>query len=134
MGAPILCAFGVEVTRTFETAGEVYTAEIIGNAIKYSPAGSRIEIPGSQAGAMVTDSVRDEGPRITEGEVNAIFERYYRGSRTQENVPGTGMGLTIARVSSPLSAGGSERRTGRPQARTSRLCCQSRGRQSSRHS
>jgi effector-binding domain-containing protein len=29
-GAPILCDFGVEVTRTFETAGEVYAAETQG--------------------------------------------------------------------------------------------------------
>ena len=29
-GAPILCDFGVEVTRTFETAGEVYSTETAG--------------------------------------------------------------------------------------------------------
>jgi two-component system sensor histidine kinase KdpD len=71
--------------------------QIIGNAIKYSPAGSRIEISGAEEGATVTVSVRDEGPGIAADEVDAIFERYYRGSRTQETVPGTGMGLSIAR-------------------------------------
>jgi two-component system sensor histidine kinase KdpD len=71
--------------------------QIIGNAVKYSPAGSRIEISGTEAGAVVTITVRDEGPGIPPDEVDAIFERYYRGSRTQETVSGTGMGLSIAR-------------------------------------
>jgi two-component system sensor histidine kinase KdpD len=71
--------------------------QIIDNAVKYSPAGSRIEISGTEADAMVTISVRDAGPGIPLDEVTAIFERYYRGSRTQEAVSGTGMGLSIAR-------------------------------------
>jgi two-component system sensor histidine kinase KdpD len=71
--------------------------QIVGNAIKYSPAGSRIEISGTEARAMVTIAVLDEGPGIPADEVDAIFDRYYRGSRTQETVPGTGMGLSIAR-------------------------------------
>jgi two-component system, OmpR family, sensor histidine kinase KdpD len=71
--------------------------QILGNAIKYSPARSGVEISGMETGPMVTISVRDEGPGIPVDEVEAIFDRYYRGSRTQETVPGTGMGLSIAR-------------------------------------
>jgi two-component system sensor histidine kinase KdpD len=71
--------------------------QIIGNAIKYSPAGSRIEISGTRDGALVMIAVRDEGPGIPSGEFEAIFDRYYRGNRAQETVPGTGMGLSIAR-------------------------------------
>jgi two-component system sensor histidine kinase KdpD len=71
--------------------------QIIGNAIKYSPAGSGIEISGTEAGALVTIAVRDEGPGIPLDELDSIFERYYRAGRTQETVPGTGMGLSIAR-------------------------------------
>ena len=71
--------------------------QLISNAVKYSPPGSRIEIAGRESDAIVTIAVRDEGPGIPHDEVEAIFGRYYRGSRSQESVPGTGMGLSIAR-------------------------------------
>ena len=46
---------------------------------------------------MVVISVCDEGPGISPNEADAIFDRYYRGCRVQGSVPGTGMGLSIAR-------------------------------------
>ena len=39
-GAPMLCDFGVEVTRTFETAGEVYATE---------PPGGQVALPSTAA-------------------------------------------------------------------------------------
>lgn len=71
--------------------------QLIGNAAKYSPPNSKIEICVEEANGMVTFSVLDEGPGIPPNELNAIFERFYRGSRAIELVPGTGMGLSIAR-------------------------------------
>jgi signal transduction histidine kinase len=46
---------------------------------------------------MVTIAVRDEGPGIPQTEMEAIFERYYRGTTTHTFISGTGMGLSIAR-------------------------------------
>jgi two-component system sensor histidine kinase KdpD len=71
--------------------------QFLSNAIKYSPAGSRIAISAKESERMIMIAVRDEGPGIPSNELDAIFERYYRGTRTQESVPGTGMGLSIAR-------------------------------------
>jgi two-component system sensor histidine kinase KdpD len=71
--------------------------QLLGNAIKFSPPGSKIAISAQQANETVTMKVRDQGPGVPPDEVVAIFERFYRGRRTQEWSPGTGMGLSIAR-------------------------------------
>jgi two-component system, OmpR family, sensor histidine kinase KdpD len=71
--------------------------QLISNAVKYSPPGSKIEISAKEADAMVTVSVFDQGPGIPPKELNTIFERFYRGSRASESIPGMGMGLSIAR-------------------------------------
>jgi two-component system sensor histidine kinase KdpD len=71
--------------------------QLLGNAVKYSPPETEISISASQLGDTVTIAVRDHGPGIPPDELDAIFERFYRGKRTQESVAGTGMGLSIAR-------------------------------------
>jgi signal transduction histidine kinase len=71
--------------------------QLIGNAIKYSSPGSRIEIAAVETSGMITVTVSDDGPGIPPSEMEAIFERYYRGTRVQHSVAGTGMGLSIAR-------------------------------------
>jgi signal transduction histidine kinase len=71
--------------------------QLLGNAVKYSPPETTIAISASQAGDTVTIAVRDHGPGIPPDELDAIFERFYRGKQTQESVAGTGMGLSIAR-------------------------------------
>jgi two-component system sensor histidine kinase KdpD len=71
--------------------------QLLGNAVKYSPPETTIAISASQAGDTVTIAVRDYGPGIPQDEVEAVFERFYRGKQTQESVAGTGMGLSIAR-------------------------------------
>lgn len=71
--------------------------QLLGNAIKFSPPGSKIAISAQQANDIVTMKVRDQGPGVPPDEVAAIFERFYRGRRTQDWTPGTGMGLSIAR-------------------------------------
>src|ERR1035438_4250005 len=71
--------------------------QLLGNAVKYSPPETTIAISASQAGDTVTIAVRDHGPGIPPDELDAIFERFYRGKQTLESVAGTGMGLSIAR-------------------------------------
>jgi two-component system sensor histidine kinase KdpD len=71
--------------------------QLLGNAVKYSPPETTIAISASQVGDTVTIAVRDHGPGIPPDELDAIFERFYRGKRAQESVAGTGMGLSIAR-------------------------------------
>jgi two-component system sensor histidine kinase KdpD len=71
--------------------------QLLGNAVKYSPPETAIVVSASQTGDTVTIRVRDHGPGVPSDEFEPIFERFYRGKRTQESVAGTGMGLSIAR-------------------------------------
>ena len=71
---------------------------LLGNAVKYAPAGGLIEVGGQANAAAVTVFVRDEGVGISADEQEQLFERFYRvndtlGQRTQ----GTGLGLYLAR-------------------------------------
>ncbi len=71
---------------------------LLGNAVKYAPAGGLIEVGGQANAAAVTVFVRDEGVGISVDEQEQLFERFYRvndtlGQRTQ----GTGLGLYLAR-------------------------------------
>jgi two-component system sensor histidine kinase KdpD len=71
--------------------------QLLGNAVKYSPRGSTITISANQTDDTVAVRVSDQGPGIPQNELESIFERFYRGSRVRDLVPGTGMGLNVAR-------------------------------------
>jgi len=71
--------------------------QLLGNAVKYSPPETAIDISATQGDAKVTIRVRDHGSGISQDEQEAVFARFYRGKRTQESIAGTGMGLSIAR-------------------------------------
>lgn len=71
--------------------------QLLGNASKYSPPETPIELEVSERDGAVTISVRDHGPGIPADEFELIFERFYRGKQAHALVAGTGMGLSIAR-------------------------------------
>jgi signal transduction histidine kinase len=68
---------------------------LLTNAVKFSPAGSRICVRARQEGDVVAVSVADEGIGIAPDEQERIFDRYYQ-SRSGDRARGTGIGLTIA--------------------------------------
>lgn len=73
---------------------------LVDNALKYSPAGSRVEISalGLEATSEVELGVRDNGPGIPTEDLPHIFERFYRveKGRSRES-GGTGLGLSIVK-------------------------------------
>ncbi len=69
---------------------------LLENAIKYTPAGSPIDLAASQDGAAIMIEVADRGPGLPPGDEQRIFEKFYR-SRTPHNGSGVGLGLTICR-------------------------------------
>jgi two-component system sensor histidine kinase SenX3 len=71
---------------------------LLDNAVKYSPAGSVVEVRGRRDGEWVELRVRDHGIGIAEGDRERIFERFYRveGARAR-HLGGTGLGLAIVR-------------------------------------
>jgi len=70
---------------------------ILDNAAKYSPAGSRIEVEARPAGDMIEIAVRDEGPGIAPEALDRLFEKFYRADDGDRRRAGTGLGLAIAK-------------------------------------
>jgi two-component system sensor histidine kinase KdpD len=71
--------------------------QLIDNSLKYSPPGSPIEVSIGVTGSHVVIRVHDRGPNIPERERERIFQKFYRWQGTKTHVPGTGLGLYIAR-------------------------------------
>jgi signal transduction histidine kinase len=73
-------------------------ANLIDNAIKYSPGGGRIEARVEQEGESIRFSVSDEGLGIPAGEQERIFDKFYRlDPDHRRGVGGSGLGLYICR-------------------------------------
>jgi PAS domain S-box-containing protein len=71
---------------------------LLGNAVKYSPAGGRVSICGRCAGAEVEVAVTDQGPGIPPQAQEQLFQKFYRvGDPISRKTPGTGLGLAICK-------------------------------------
>jgi len=72
-------------------------ANLLDNAIKYTPVGGKVEINGHQNGHEVSIIVKDTGVGISENELDNIWDRLYRGdkSRTER---GLGLGLSLVKA------------------------------------
>lgn len=70
---------------------------IISNAVKYSPEGSRITVSGRVRGHFAEVTIRDKGIGIDPQYQEKIFNRFYRGSTPNKNYPGLGIGLYICK-------------------------------------
>jgi PAS domain S-box-containing protein len=82
---------------------------LITNAIKYTPEGGRIGISVKSSGADFVVTVVDDGIGIPEKEISSIFARFFRASNaTQINMPGTGLGLYLAKSIVEMHGGGIE--------------------------
>lgn len=70
---------------------------LLENATKYTPAGSRIVIAAEVSGQFLEVAVIDNGPGLPVGKEDAIFEKFTRGER-ESATPGVGLGLAICRA------------------------------------
>ena len=71
-------------------------ANLLSNAIRFSPPGGTIRLQLAQAGPLVHITVHDEGPGVAEADRDRIFEPFYRGAVQPTNAArGTGIGLSI---------------------------------------
>lgn len=100
-------ARGIRITRAGDPdlgvhanalLAEQALANLVSNAIRYVPDGSRVELSAREEGEWIAIRVRDEGPGIPERHVPRLFERFYRveTARTREG-GGTGLGLAIVK-------------------------------------
>jgi signal transduction histidine kinase len=72
-------------------------ANLIDNAVKYSPAGDEVEVAAAAENGTVRIAVRDNGPGIAREHQKLIFEKFGRAKVAGTAKPGTGLGLFIAR-------------------------------------
>jgi signal transduction histidine kinase len=79
----------------------------IDNALTAAPDNSTITIEVHRAHRHIHVDVIDEGPGLSEEQRGIAFERFWRGSET-ENAPGTGLGLSIVRQLAVASGGVAE--------------------------
>ncbi len=72
-------------------------SNLLGNAIKFTPAGGRITVRAELLAEDVEVSVEDTGRGIAPEVLPTLFQRYARALDTQHEVSGTGLGLMIVR-------------------------------------
>ncbi len=70
---------------------------LLDNAAKYAPAGSKILIGAHRDGGSVELAIADEGDGIPETDCERIFDKFYRVHRADRQRAGTGLGLAICR-------------------------------------
>jgi signal transduction histidine kinase len=71
-------------------------SNLVGNAVRYSPAGTQISVTLEQGDTAFTFTIADEGIGIPEAEREKIFEPFVRGSNVGQ-IGGTGLGLNIVK-------------------------------------
>jgi signal transduction histidine kinase len=72
---------------------------LISNAIKFTPEGGRVDVHAVHAAGGVALEVSDTGIGLGPGELERVFERFFRSERaTDQQIPGTGLGLFISRA------------------------------------
>jgi two-component system sensor histidine kinase KdpD len=75
----------------------VALSHVIENAAHYSPQDKEILVQARVQGEGLHVSVTDQGAGLDPGELDHLFERFYRGRAARQATFGTGMGLSITR-------------------------------------
>lgn len=72
-------------------------ANLLDNAVKYTPKGGKIRLSAASVGGAATVSVADSGPGVPPAEAGRVWDRLYRGdsSRSQR---GLGLGLSLVKA------------------------------------
>ncbi|QMV03481.1 PAS domain S-box protein [Devosia sp. D6-9] len=83
---------------------EQVLGNLIGNALKYSPDDTPVTVTTSAHSGFVAISISDSGLGVPEAERTRLFERFFRASNAG-SVPGTGVGLYVARQIAQLHGG-----------------------------
>jgi two-component system sensor histidine kinase KdpD len=71
--------------------------QLIDNALKYSPPGTPVAIRVTDSDGMTSLEITDHGKGIPPNEQTRIFDRFYRSPSVKKQMPGSGLGLSIAR-------------------------------------
>ncbi|MBN1204643.1 MAG: PAS domain-containing protein [Myxococcaceae bacterium] len=81
-----------------ERAVEQVLLNLLDNAVKYTPAGGRVELSGTREDGRCVVRVKDTGVGIEPRHLSRIFERFYRVDKGRSrDMGGTGLGLSIVK-------------------------------------
>ena len=70
---------------------------ILDNAAKYAPEGSKVRIQSWREEKFVQLQILDEGEGIPQGDLDRVFDKFHRVNKGDSVRPGTGLGLAISR-------------------------------------
>jgi signal transduction histidine kinase len=70
---------------------------LIGNAIKYTPSGGRVDVSISLQDRQIILKVEDTGPGIPPEDQPRVFEKFFRATNAPDHVEGSGLGLAIVK-------------------------------------
>ena len=95
------------IVRADPTRLKQMLMNLVGNAIKFTPVGGKIDLAAKQLGDRIQIEVSDNGPGIPAEEQKRIFRAFYRLKQSDEPIEGsTGLGLAITRRLAELHGGG----------------------------
>jgi signal transduction histidine kinase len=86
----------LEVVGDRDRLAQVY-ANLLTNAVKYSPDGGKIEVDGAVVDGVVRVQVSDEGVGIPREHQARIFTKFFRAEARESGFAGTGLGLAVSR-------------------------------------
>ena len=87
------------MVRVGGTAVGLALANLLDNAVKFSPAGSTVRVAISTDGPDAPVTVSDSGPGVVPAEAPRLFDRFHRGEAArQREAPGFGLGLAISKA------------------------------------
>jgi signal transduction histidine kinase len=72
-------------------------ANLVDNAIKYTPAGGRVTVEAMEVSGQSVIKVKDSGPGIPPEEIDRIWDRLYRGDQSRSQ-RGLGLGLSLVKA------------------------------------
>ncbi len=73
--------------------------EVVGNAVRFSPSRTRVEISAKAVEEEIELRIRDHGPGIPARDLERVFQKFRQGGDVLTNKPkGTGLGLPICRL------------------------------------
>jgi len=95
----LFCNIEEELPQVFGIPSQLsqMLANLINNAVKYTPAGGRIHLQAKREDGQIILQVEDTGLGIPFADQPHIFDKFYRASNVGLNAPGTGLGLAIVK-------------------------------------
>ncbi|PLX89072.1 MAG: hypothetical protein C0618_02840 [Desulfuromonas sp.] len=70
---------------------------LLSNAVKYSPEGGQVEVALDPVDGAFRVAVRDAGVGMSEGQVDRIFDKFYRADNADPAIRGLGLGMSIVK-------------------------------------